>query len=189
MSRQCTNLKEDRRRGKQAELDFIRLCNRFGKASHGFQIGRGQSATIRIGGQQVIAPDVCVWSAKRGASLHEVKRKYPTADGMFGLEEYRFDALKTLDALASVWYTVLLHADSDKARHNLEEVSISSGRRYTPGMWLTASVSSLRKPSKERTGYSWRGGEKTKCNIYYWHISRFEIIHSGYIKNKATSDD
>jgi len=177
MSRQCTDLKADRKRGAEAEEAFVKLCNEHDLAAHRFQRGRSESATLRVETDEVTAPDVSVWG-DTGNSLHEVKRKYPTRRGMIGLEKYRTDALLDLAGFANVWYTILLHSDSLKAKSNLEATNQQSDSCYGAGMWLSSKIIDLMPPREKRRGASWRNGEKSQEMIYYWHVSDFVIVES-----------
>lgn len=169
MSRQCTDLKADRKRGAEAEEAFVNLCNQHDLAAHRFQRGRSESATLRVEADEVTAPDVSVWG-DTGNSLHEVKRKYPTRQGMIGLEKYRTDALLDLAGFVDVWYTLLLHDDTEKAKKNLKSTD------YSSGMWVSSKITHLMPPRKTREGQSWRNGEKSIEMIYYWDISDFVIV-------------
>ena len=71
--------------GERVEIEFVERCTRSGMAAHRFQYGRNRAARIRVGDVEVISPDIGLWDGK--SSLHEIKAKYPTSDGYFGLEK------------------------------------------------------------------------------------------------------
>lgn len=166
--RRCQDLDDDRLKGKEAEEEFMRLCQTLGYAAHGFQHGRDNSAVIQLRGEDVIAPDVSVWGD--GNSTHEIKRKYPTYHGNIGLEEYRLESLLQLAECAEVYYTLLMHGDYDKAEEQVCDCDLR------PGDWLTCHIEDLGPPTKSRTGTTWRNGERTQAEILFWPVERWSVI-------------
>ena len=176
MSRQCRDLETDRKNGANAERRFIAWCTERGYATHALQIGRSKSAAIGLEGKRLIAPDVVIWHPTRGCMLHEIKRKYPTYHGLFGLEEYRFQSLYALSGIMDVWYTIYLHADTEKAQRNIDRANKKYDMHLSAGVWLTANITNLVPPDKRKTGTSWRNSQRSEEMIYYWTPKQFTVI-------------
>lgn len=100
----------DRRTGARWERGFCVLAAGFGKTFTPHQIGRNQSAAAyeraTDGWSSLTLPDVTIWSAP--GEHHEIKHKNRTRDGMYGLEEYRVNALVRFANTTAqrVYYTI-----------------------------------------------------------------------------------
>lgn len=179
----CSNLSGDRNIGKLWEENFCKIAAGFGLIFTAHQIGRDQSAkaiTKDSDGKFVnfILPDVSIWNNK--CQHHEIKHKNPTPNGMFGLEQYRFDSLMkfTEQANQSVYYTI----------HNHD---LAGGREVVDNCidhWVTAKIETLNfKWSYERSGPSWRNGNKVDVNIYYWNKKLFTPLSDLFNNTKEES--
>ncbi len=92
----CSNNALDRSVGAYWEQAFCKMAGSYGFTFSPLQLGRTGSAvaSYRDGTaiKHLTLPDVAIWTAP--GQYHEIKHKKPTTDGSFGLEVYRFDALK-----------------------------------------------------------------------------------------------
>lgn len=145
------------------------------------QIGRNGSAVAYQGPhwKPLTLPDVTVWTAP--GQHHEIKHKNPTTWGMFGLEEYRLNALLafTSETEQDVMYTI----------HNHD---LSGGRDAQVNKiehWLTVNVLDLAGAWKKKTpGFSWVDGQKKTVAICYWPTNMWSSL-TEYWNAKELADE
>ncbi len=159
----CEDLSADRDIGQYWERQFCIMAARRGFLFTPMQIGRPDSALAYSYGtarwQSLTLPDVTIWTFP--GQHHEIKHKNPTRTGCFGLEQYRFDALKRFAAVTqqSVLYTIHNHdlAGGRDAKDNNIEHWITADICALDGTWL-----------EERRLPSWVNGVKKDVFQYFW---------------------
>lgn len=125
---------------------------------------RDESMPAGQRGRSLTLPDVTVWS--RPGEHHEIKHKEPTGNAMFGLEQYRFEALVWFSKQTgqNVFYTIHNHA-------------LNNGRdnpHNNANHWLTANVLTLESAHHETAdGPSWVNGARRIVPIIYWSVDNW----------------
>ena len=162
----------DRKTGQHWERQFCTLAAGFGKVFTPHQIGRNDSAAAayrKAEGQSwsvLTLPDVTVWSAP--SEHHEIKHKNRTSDGMYGLEEYRIDALVGFAATTQqrVYYTI----------HDWEVAGAQSSDERVPNdiaHWFYADIEIIaERATKTRVDWTYYAGGLRKLPIRYWTAQR-----------------
>lgn len=162
---QCTDNKADRKTGRYWEEQFCNLAFIYRGAMSPNQIGRNKSAIFYdknpngSGYRTLTLPDVVIWA--KPVEHHEIKHKNPTKDGCYGLEVYRFEALKRLAEISNqlVMYTIHNH-DLTSSRHDKEN---------NIDHWITVPVLWIdKKWDRIAPGWTWIDGEKEMADIIYW---------------------
>lgn len=176
MAEHCADNGADRKVGAYWEKKFGEMAAEYGKVFSFQQIGRSGSALfyLKINGRwrKHTLPDVVIWSSP--GEHHEIKHKAPTANGRFGLEVYRFDALMEFATVTnqSVMYTIHNHA-------------LAGGRDIVTNNiahWITADVRDLDGQwNGQYPGYSWVNGQKTETEIYYWDQDLWQSLESFWV--------
>lgn len=187
MSVQCTDLKGDRAIGDYWERRFGTMLARYGYMVTANQINNNKSAAahyIADDGtfQRIILPDFVVWSFP--GQHHEIKHKSPAKSGLrrgcYGLEEYRFEALKHFQSVTQqpVFYTI---HDHDRAGGKfVKENRIKD--------WVTISIQEMEGTEQySEQGSSWCNGKKITTEIMYWHSSLFVSLESVIKENMVFS--
>jgi hypothetical protein len=155
------------------------MAARYGRSFTPHQIGKSKSAAAAYHYEDryhlATLPDVTVWT--RPGEHHEIKHKDPTRDGMFGLEQYRVDALRWFaeETGQSVYYTI----------HCYDFVPLSTRqerkfyRKNHESHWLTASILDLlsREYRVARSGSAAvsivNGKRREGVKILYWPMDAF----------------
>lgn len=165
----CTDNSGDRKAGEAAERAFCVLALKRGRSVTAHQIKhQGPAIAIAwIGGQykRFVLPDITVWDD--GSQHHEIKHKYATQNGEYGLEEYRFESLLWFAERTGrpVYYTI---HDWKVAGATSKADPIEQSIEH----WICCPTDVLaRQRSESRFGPSWVNGEKKMVPILYWHRS------------------
>lgn len=161
----------DRRVGAQWERGFCVLAADFGKTFTPHQIGRPKSAAAYERGpdgwSSLTLPDVTIWSAP--GEHHEIKHKNRTRDGMYGLEDYRVNALVRFanTTRQRVCYTI----------HDWEIAgAASSGEEIANDIrhWFYADIAVLcRGATKTREDWTYYNGGQRRMPVRYWTAERY----------------
>lgn len=164
MSKHCADINQDRDKGALWERNFCQILAENGRVFTPLQIGRESSAQCFFKELGVwhhsTLPDITVWTAP--GEYHEIKHKNTTKFGTFGLEQYRFEALKWFanETGQKVFYTIHNHGLSGGSNSNINHID----------HWITADILDLDEKWTIRCyGDSWINGVKKKTPIYYWH--------------------
>lgn len=166
MTQHCSDNKADRDIGEYWERQFCTMAAGYGLMFTPLQWNKTSSAVAAQrtphGWHVLTLPDIAIWTAP--GQHHEIKHKSPTANGNYGLEVYRFNALLDFAAESgqAVMYTIHSH-------------DLSGGRevrRNDIAHWLTVNVFDLvEKQSATYDGPSWVNGIRKIVPIHYWHRS------------------
>lgn len=162
----CVDNVRDRAIGEYWEREFCKMASQYNKTFTPMQIGRAKSAQAygMVNGKwnNYTLPDVTIWTFP--GEHHEIKHKNPTDRGCFGLEQYRFDALR--------WFA---SETSQQVMYTIHNHDLSGGKDSTVNNinhWVTANVIALDGNwTGTNWGYSWVGGIKKRVPIHYWDAS------------------
>lgn len=160
----------DRDTGAYWENQFCRMARTSGKSFTPHQFKRpdnsalfyGPSSDIE-GKSQWTLPDITIWSAP--GEHHEIKHKRPTADGMYGLERYRIDALvRFANVTAQAVYYTIHDWDMAGAANSQERVENDLSH------WLVGDIARLSKGcTRSGKADTWYAGSLRKDEpIWYW---------------------
>jgi len=169
LTRQCTNLSEDRLKGAKAEIEICDVLK-----NHGYDTIRLQyysidkAASIRNGEELIVLGDVFVISPTNELFVIEVKEKYPNKYGSYGLEEYRLNHYLSFERLTKI---PVIYAIKDTQ---------DNGKWY----WNTFKDLLLMQP-KQFPGDSWVDGNKEKVNIVYFKKIWFKSLIEKNLVNKS----
>jgi hypothetical protein len=141
---------EARAKGRAAEGAFIRFLSLYGLrpiAAHADAYSADDCATLDL-----YSPGDVVFLDPAGASvLAEIKDKYPTVKGAYGLEEYRFPKLvRACGVFDRTIYAI----------------------KSTNG-WIAADFEQLINKGYSARWYSFRNGRKSWELIRYWPMEMF----------------
>ncbi len=165
----CQDLVRDRTLGQYWERQFCKMARDYGFMFTPMQIGRKESVVAYKGRDWNVytLPDVTMWTAP--GQHHEIKHKNPTRSGEFGLERYRFDALRAFaeETEQGVFYTIHNHDLSGGAQATVNHMA----------HWLTANVLTLDgRWSVERWMSSWVNGQKRQVSILFWSVELWQPL-------------
>lgn len=132
MVEHCGDNAGDRSIGDYWERQFCQMAESFGFIFTAHQLHKSVSATYN-GAMEGTLPDVTIWCCP--AQHHEIKHKDPTRSGCYGLEVYRFEALKRFANLTGepVYYTI----------HDHHQAGGKHERENRLSDWCTAQVCDL----------------------------------------------
>jgi hypothetical protein len=164
MTEHCQNLAADRAIGQYWERQFCIMARDYGFMFSPLQIGRDGSAVAYKGRawNTFTLPDVVIWTYP--GQHHEIKHKNPMRNGCFGLERYRYEALRAFAAETrqDVFYTI----------HNHDLSGGRDAKENKIAHWLTVSIVALdKKWTSERRLASWVNGESCDVITYFWPAS------------------
>lgn len=159
----CDDNAKDRRVGAYWERQFCKMAAVRGRSFSPLQLNHSGAAAAyqRTGAKwnKYTLPDVTVWTYP--GEHHEIKHKDPTKWGTFGLEVYRYEALK--------WFATETRQDVMYTIHNHALAGGRDVRQNNIAHWQTVNVLELDgRWTCRRPGYSWVSGEKELVDIYYW---------------------
>ena len=160
MTRQCTNLSEDRKIGAKAEIEICDILK-----TQNFDTIRLQyysiekAASIRKGEELIVLGDIFVISPNNELFVIEVKEKYPNKYESYGLEEYRLNHYLNFERLTNI---PVIYAIKD---------THENGKWY----WNTFNELLIFQP-KRFPGYSWVNGNKEKVDIVYFKKIWFKPV-------------
>jgi hypothetical protein len=172
--RRCIDIDGDRLKGADAEERFCEIMRNNGfkavrlqpKAKKGAAIKIVQGKTIVIGDVDVTPPDNKVFNA-------EVKSKYPTEHGAYGIEEYRVMHYINYEKLTGIPVVYVI----EKTRNSKKEKEIPIKERK----WLWKSFRELlKKPYETYEGWTWISGERKKAPIYYFSEEWFNNMKTDW---------
>jgi len=106
-------LEEDRKRGEKTEHEFCELMQKYGCFTHRFQKGYPKSAVLERGSEYIILPDMWVVAERNHPYFAEVKGKYPSRYGAYGLERYRVDSLIKISDLTGITVLYVIYDTKD----------------------------------------------------------------------------
>jgi len=160
--RRCIDIDKDRIKGADAEERFCEIMRNNGYKAERLQPKAKQGAATKIiKGQRIVVGDVDVTHPKKGEFNAEVKSKYPSEYGAFGIEEYRVNHYINYEKLTGIPVIYVI----EKTRDSKNEKEILINKRK----WLWKSFRQLlKKPYKVYWGWTWISGEKKKAPIYYF---------------------
>jgi len=166
----CTDNNKDRTVGAYWEKQFCVMAAGYGYVFTPLQLGRSKSAQYyaNTSGKwnHYTLPDVTIWT--HPGQHHEIKHKDPTRAGMYGLEQYRLEALlRFADTTGQqVLYTIHNHALNGGRENQTNDIA----------HWFTADVTELNGhwDLYDKNGISWVNGVKrTGIPIYYWNTDKW----------------
>lgn len=161
--RRCINLDEDRLKGADAEERFCRIMRKNGyKAVRLQPKAREGAATKIIKNERIVVGDVDVMLSNGEMIFNaEVKSKYPTRFGDYGIEEYRVNHYMRYEKLTGI--PVVYVIEKTKNKKNEKEIPIEKRK------WFWKSFRELlKKPFKKYQGWTWISGKKKLAPIYYF---------------------
>lgn len=163
----CTNNAADRGLGAYWEMQFCAMALLSGRSFSPLQLDHKGSAVAYQQANVYTLPDVTIWT--HPGEHHEIKHKNPTRSGMFGLEVYRYNALKWFarETKQDVLYTIHNHDLAGGRDVKLNDIA----------HWWTVNILKLDHNWREqRWGYSWVGGQRKEVSIYYWSIGLWQPL-------------
>lgn len=155
-------LEEDRKRGKQTELEFCKLMQKHGCFTYRFQKGYPKAAVFERNNEYIILPDVWIVLETSTSFFAEVKGKYPSKYGAYGLEKYRVESLNKISGLTGFDVLYAIYDTRDK-------------------VWYWSSLKNLTKqPYKEFWSKTYVAGEVKRLPTCYFQKAWFiEIEKDG----------
>lgn len=174
----CGDLNRDRRLGDVWEANFCGLLpDSCSFVRH--QKDRSAGAVFGVvdpGGviRWSPSPDVTVWWGGNGiTSHHECKHKNATANGFFGLEEYRVNSLREFMQRVGQEVQYTIHDHDCSGGPNGSENDIKH--------WVTLSLEALcRDVHERRRSPTYRNGRRVMEMTYYWHRSCFNTLEDEF---------
>jgi hypothetical protein len=138
-------LEEDRKKGIEAEVNFCKLLQKYDCFTYRFQKGYNKAAVLERGDEYIILPDVWVIPLNNDDFFCEVKSKYPSRYGSYGLEEYRILSLLRISAVTKrkVLYAVYDTIDQIWYWKNLKTLENMPYKRYRSETYVDGSVKRL----------------------------------------------
>lgn len=168
MTRQCTDLDGDRRKGAKAEEEFCNLLEKYDYDTLRLQyFTKVNAASIIVNNKVIVLGDIFVISPINEVFIVEIKEKYPNKYDSYGLEEYRLKHYLDFEKITGI---PVIYAIKD---------TYESGRWY----WNNFKELLLFKP-KQFPGHSWVGGVKQRVEIYYFKKIWFRPIIKNNIPNQ-----
>lgn len=174
MAEHCKDNAKDRQTGAYWERQFCVMARDHGYMFTPMQIGRTSSAVAYKGKgwNAFTLPDITIWTYP--GQHHEIKHKNATRGGLYGLEEYRLNALLSFanETRQDVYYTI---HDHDKAGgRNVRTNRIED--------WVTANVRDIdQKWTISGRGLSYVNGQKHEVEIRYWPTSLWEPLQEVWL--------
>lgn len=158
-------LEEDRKKGERAEHKFCQLMQNYGCFTYRFQKGYPKAAVLERNDKYIILPDVWIIPENRPPFFAEVKAKYPSKYGAYGLERYRVDSLIRILNLTGVAILYTIYDTRDK-------------------QWYWNDLKRLlEKPYKEFRSRTYADGEVKKLPTCYFQKAWFiEAEKNGQLK-------
>jgi hypothetical protein len=114
----------DRKKGTEAEYSFKNLLENYGYRVQLTQEGLNKAYKI----QGYIGGDAFVYYNDKPIAHVEIKQKYPTYDGYFGIELYRLsDYLKIQELLnVPVYYVINVSAGNERGMRNIRRYNLKN---------------------------------------------------------------
>ena len=176
----CKDLGRDRRRGSDAEERFCKHMHNMGLIPTRLQPKAKSGAAIKIiHGERIVIGDVDVENPTTGKVFNaEVKSKYPTATGEYGIEEYRVNHYLRYEELTGIPVVYVI----EKTRFSKHTKALSIDERT----WLWRSFRELLQNSfRAAEGWSWVGGERILVKILYFKEEWFAKMPHELWKSKG----
>jgi len=174
VDRRCIDLARDRLKGADAEERFCELMRKNGFKANRLQPKQEKgAATKTVKGKRIVVGDVDV-SLPNGEIFNaEVKSKYPSQFGAYGIEQYRVEHYRDYEKLSGIPVVYVI----EKTKNSKNETVIPIEQRE----WLWKSFRDLlKKPYKVYEGWTWIGGKKKKAPIYYFEEEWFNNIETDW---------
>ena len=164
------NLKKDRSYGEQEEDNFLDLASKYFDKNDCKKINK--DVVVEIDGIKHQLPDTLVKNI-----YFENKIKYPTREGLFGLEAYRYNSLISLRKTEK--YQNIVYLINPNVRKNTSRTSqaIASLKKFNlePNVRIGCYIQNL-NIDKEGNSYTYRNGNKVWAKVYYFHANQFKIL-------------
>jgi hypothetical protein len=172
--KRCIDIDGNRDKGADAEERFCEIMRKKGYKVVRLQPKAKKSAATKIiKGQRIIVGDVDVTPPNKGEFNAEVKSKYPSDYGAYGIEEYRVNHYINYEKLTGIPVVYVI----EKTQYSKNEPEIPIEERK----WLWKSFRELlKKPYKSYEGWTWIGGEKKKAPIYYFKEEWFSNMKTDW---------
>jgi len=158
----CKDLGGDRRKGSDAEERFCKHMRNRKLIPTRLQPKAKYGAAVKIiRDEKIVIGDVDVENPITGEIFNaEIKSKYPTFAGEYGIEEYRMNHYLRYEELTGIPVVYVI----EKTKSSKHEKIQTPNER----VWLWRSFKELsQKPLRVAEGWSWVGGERTLVKILY----------------------
>lgn len=172
--RRCIDIKGDRIKGADAEERFCEIMRSNGYKAERLQPKAKKGAAIKIiKGQRIVVGDVDVTHPSKKEFNAEIKSKYPTPNGTYGMEEYRIKHYVDYEKLAGIPVVYVI----EKTKNSKYEKAIPVEKRE----WLWRSFKELlKKPYTSSEGWTYISGEKKWANIFYFSEEWFNNMRKDW---------
>ena len=151
-------LNEDREKGRKREITFCGLMQKYKCFTYRFQEGHPKAAVLECQDKYILLPDVWVVREDGQNFFAEVKEKYPTKYGDYGLEEYRVFSLIKISDLTKTPVLYVIYDTRDRE-------------------WYCANIKTLiSKAYKNFWSKTYVCGEVKKLPVYYFQKAWFKEI-------------
>ena len=164
------NLKKDRSYGEREEDNFLKLAAKYFDINDCKKINK--DVVVEIEGIKHQLPDTLVKNI-----YFENKIKYPTRDGFFGLEAYRYKSLLNLSKTEKYQNIVYLINPNVRKNTNRSSQAQASLKKFNlvPNVRIGCYIQDL-DIDKERNSYTYKAGNKVWDKVYYFHVRQFKIL-------------
>jgi len=138
-------LEADRKKGTAIEIDFCKLMQSFNCFTYRFQKGYDKVAVLEKDSEYIILPDIWVIPPDDEDFFCEVKSKYPSRHGAYGLEEYRVSSLLKIVTITKKKVLYVIYDTTDKTWYwqNLSTLENMAYRRFWSQTYVDGSVKRL----------------------------------------------
>jgi len=172
--RRCLDIKGDRIKGADAEERFCEIMRSNDYKAERLQPKEKKGAAMKeVKGNKIVIGDVDITLPNGKVFNAEVKSKYPTKYGAYGIEEYRVNHYIKYEELAGIPVVYVI----EKTRDSKNEKEIPIDKRK----WLWKSFRELlKKPYKVYWGSTWISGEQKKARIYYFSEEWFNDMRKDW---------
>jgi hypothetical protein len=161
-------------KGADAEERFCQLMRNCGyKAVRLQPKAKIGAATKIVKGERIVVGDVDVEASEKEIFNAEVKSKYPSKFGDYGIEEYRVNHYVRYWELTGI--PVVYVIEKTKNSKNEEDLPIEK-RRW---LWRSFPVL-LGQPYKIFNGLTWMDGQKKTAPIYYFKEQWFNDMETDW---------
>ena len=174
------NLKKDRSYGEQEEDNFLQLAAKYFDTKDCKKINK--DIVVEIEGIKHQLPDTSVRNI-----YFENKIKYPTREGFFGLEAYRYKSLLSLSKTEKYQNIVYLINPNVRKNTNRTSQAQDSLKKFNlePNVRIGCYIQNL-NIDKEGNSFTYKAGNKVWDKIYYFHANQFKILDfEQWLKNPS----
>jgi hypothetical protein len=172
--RRCIDIDGDRLKGADAEERFCEIMRNNDFKAVRLQPKAKEGAAIKlVQGQRIVVGDVDVTLPNNEVFNAEIKSKYPSKYGAYGIEEYRVKHYMNYEKLTSI--PVVYVIEKTKNFKNDKEIPVKERK------WVWKSFRELlKKPFKIYEGWTWISGEKKWTPIYYFSEEWFNNMKTDW---------